>query len=280
MCRCAAEPRAQDAGATQGGGLGYIRATRASLTAQMVAFVKCTQGKHRGYVGKVVGQNSAAHLTLKWGLPWTTPAVVPGTDCVPLGYAISVQQLHNHNMATYALQEEAWDPGGLRVHFVHLSLLRDALITHLAGCGRSSFLHDVRTVSHDALCARLQPPAVHLDVLLQPASETAGHTDAEEVPAHLRTSFESVQPLLATPTASWQQWRSAADVDITCWLYSRAGAFQWTVPHRFAAFAADSCNPFPTGDVWSQMSASGLNLLHCARSDPTQQSRCPINAAE
>ena len=149
---------------------------------------------------------------------------------------------------------------------MHLRLLRDALITHLAGCGRSSFLHDVRTVSHDALCARLQPPAVHLDVLLQPASETDG--DAEEVPAHLRTSFESVQPLLATPTASWQQWRSGADVDITVWLYSRAGAFQWTVPHpsapyprdwdRFAAFATDSWHPFPAGDVWSLMVASGL----------------------
>ena len=205
MCRCAAEPRAQDAGATQEGALGYIRATRASLTAHMVAFVKCTQGKHRGYVGKVVAQKRGGHLTLKWGLPWTTPAVVPGSDCVPLGYSISVQQLHNHNMATYALQEEDWDPGGLRVHFVHLSLLRDALIAHLAFCGRSSFLHDVSTVSHTALCARLRPPAVHLDVLLQPASETG---DAEEVPAHLRTSFESVQPLLATPTASWQQWKA------------------------------------------------------------------------
>ena len=106
MCRCAAHPRAQDAGAAQEGALGYIRATRASFTAQMVAFVKCTQGKHRGYVGKVVAQKRGGHLTLKWGLPWTTPAVVPGTDCVPLGYAISVQQLHNHNMATYALQEE------------------------------------------------------------------------------------------------------------------------------------------------------------------------------
>ena len=118
----------------------------------MVVFVKCTQGKHGGYVGKVVGQKSAAHLTLKWGLPWTTPAVVPGSDCVPLGYSISVQQLHNHNMATYALQEEDWDPGGLRVHFVHLRLLRDALITHLAGCGRSSFLQP--RAADLKLCAR------------------------------------------------------------------------------------------------------------------------------
>ena len=85
-----------------------------------------------------------------------------------------------------------------------------------------------------------------------------------------------MQPLLATPTSSW----SGRDVDVTVGLYSSAGDFQWTVPHRFAAVAADSWNPFPTGDVWSQMSASGLNLLHCARSDPTQQSRCPINAAE
>ena len=240
----------------------------------MVAFVKCTQGKHRGYVGKVVAHKTVGHLTLKWGLPWTTPAVVPGTDCVPLGYAISVQQLHNHNMATYALQEEDWDPGGLRVHFVHLRLLRDALITHLADCGRSSFLHDVRAVSHDALCARLQPPAVHLDVLLQPASEMDGDADAKKegevcvVPAHLRTSFESVQPLLATPTSCWQQWRGAAGVDITVWLYSRTGAFQWTVPHpaapyprdwdRFAAFATDSWHPFPADDVWSAMASSGL----------------------